>query len=343
MLRNPRVATCVAMLAGITHWDAPGAEVTGPDRGVYLVRFDGGRCEGRMATTHQGGREYWARKQLDFRQVPREVWQRATEARVALFMYVHDHSRWRTGNPALDKENGLNDSFDLVVNGHVHRFPTGQRIGVEYEEIGWSDFPVPKSELVWGENEVIVRKSADSTDGDDYVYIAIDSSQRHGRSAVSLDSGKTWREAPLNVPGATGEYMVRAKVLLPLEPLRAEWALGKDGRFSASPELAGLHTLSGGRQATAGWLLEKPDDKALVEVDADSFDSLSPIRVAVEFSPPSPGKEARVIALGDHQKELHALDTHEAETATFEVRDLRAIAVKRGTQPVEISRMGVCT
>ena len=90
--------------------------------------------------------------------------------------------------------NGLDESFEIVVNGHVHTYPTNCGAPVYREEnplqMDWYDFELPKAEFVKGVNEIMHSK-APSDKNDDYVYLGIDESEVRGNSSVTFD-GQTW-------------------------------------------------------------------------------------------------------------------------------------------------------
>lgn len=219
-VRSSVTLACLIAIGAV--WgQAPGERgpttVFGPTRNMVVLASDEGEHLGRhMGTTHQGSVSYQARKMLDLSGVPEVVWGRIEAARVCVFMYAADHCH---GNRT---RNGLNETFDIVVNGHANTFPTGspagprwQRLGADYERIGWCELPVPKDQLTRGENSIVIRKSPGTVDNDDYVYVGINDERAENRSFCSKDGGRTWRLSPLNDPGGCGEYMIRVRLLLP--------------------------------------------------------------------------------------------------------------------------------
>jgi len=162
-----------------------------------------------MGTTHQNGPAYQARKRISTACVAAEAWQRVREARVRIFFFIQDISHW---GPT---PNGLDESFEVVVNGRAHAFRTSDGFPAKAGRTGklrweWTDFVVPVDELIHGDNEIVVRKlPAPGAKNDDYIYVGIDSSVVHGHSFMSEDGGATWQSAKLNLIDATGEYMVR--------------------------------------------------------------------------------------------------------------------------------------
>jgi len=177
---------------------------------VMVVADDSGSWGGTgMGTTHQERPDYQARKRISTACVPAEKWASARETRLRVYFFTQDISHWGAS------PNGMDESFEVVVNGHTHTYHTSDgfpakptaRERLKWE---WVDFVLPKAELNHGDNEIIFRKApAPGGKNDDYIYIGIDNSVRHGNSSMSEDGGNTWQENKLNMINATGEYMVR--------------------------------------------------------------------------------------------------------------------------------------
>jgi hypothetical protein len=179
--------------------------------GVHVIRDDAGTFGGwSLGVTHMSKPEYKAKKVLDLSNVPPAVWDKVKDVRLSLAIIVRDYS-FKDNPPA----NGLDEAFEVVVNGTVHRFPTncGAKVYMEsrVNDMGWFDFPVPKSQLVRGVNEIIVSK-AEGPKYDDYLYLGIDNSRQRGNSWVAFD-GVNWTQDKLTIPGGNGEYMVRLYLL----------------------------------------------------------------------------------------------------------------------------------
>ena len=250
--------------------------------GVYVVRDDTGQWGGDMSKsiTHQCSAPYQARKTLDLTAVPEEVWERTRSVRLSAYFMVRDYS-WHDHPPA----NGLDEAFEVVVNGKVHRYPTSCGAPVFAEgmppSIDWYDFELPKGEFTRGANEVIIRKAPSDKD-DDYLYLGIDHCQERGNSAVTFD-GKEWRGDALTIPGGRGEYMVRLYLLARETTVGARW---RPGQTPALNDPGKLIAYAGSRdgQGTPEGVRLAPGQSARMEWDARALDPLQPLRVVVEAS-----------------------------------------------------------
>ena len=90
--------------------------------GVWVARDEsGGSAWGgwSMGVTHQNSAKYQAKKILDLSRLPEDVWEQAREIRLSAYMMVRDYSVVQ--NPPGD---GLDKSFEVVINGEVHTYPT---------------------------------------------------------------------------------------------------------------------------------------------------------------------------------------------------------------------------
>jgi hypothetical protein len=195
--------------------------------GVLVIRDDAGQWGGAsMGMTHQHDTRYQAKKILDLSAVTPAAWAAVREVRLSAFFCVRDYSL-----VSLGKANGLDESFEVVVNGKVHTFRNNSGVPV-YEDrkptmLAWFDFAFPKDEFVRGKNEIIFRKAPTTKPKpDDYLYLGIDNTISAGNSAVSVDGGKTWSSAKLNTIGARGEYMVRLLLLSGERRIEATWRPG---------------------------------------------------------------------------------------------------------------------
>jgi len=251
--------------------------------GVTIIRDDGGHWAGpSMGTTHQHAPNYQAKKILDISALPEETFKATREARLRVYFAIQDYS------PHMgDKvENGLDESFEVIVNGHCHTYRTdagypakarkGQRISWN-----WIEFAVPMRELVRGRNEFIFKKASEPKKYDDFIYVGIDDSLRHGNSLLSHDGGKTWTRKTLNSIGATGEYMVRLVLIHKDLRARAVWRLGTKGGRDDPLGAMGYVEQVGGEELDHSLRLSGPDARAVIELDPAVLDPLQPIIATV--------------------------------------------------------------
>jgi hypothetical protein len=282
-MRRILAILCVPFLS-ITAAHAVPSIVEAVMPGVYVVRDDTGNWPGDNAgngIAHMVAPQYQAKKVLDMSDLPEAQWQQTQQVRLSACFCVRDYS-WHD----LAKPNGLDESYEVVVNGKVHTYPTNGGAPVMREDRGldceWYDFVLPKEEFVRGPNEIIFRKAPtiNKPAPDDYLYLGIDNSQKRGNSSVTFD-GKNWTQAQLTVPGGNGEYMVRLYLLTRDTHATVEWHPG-----SATPlrDEADLILYSGARGAKAtGEGLPLPDGaQARLEWDPARLDSLVPVKVSTE-------------------------------------------------------------
>lgn len=249
--------------------------------GVYVVRDDNGHWAANWSkdVTHQSAAPYQAKKILDLSDVPPDLWERVREMRLAAFFNVRDYS-WHDRPPA----DGLDEAFEVVVNGHVHTYPTSCGAPVFDEKrprLDWYYFDLPKDEFRRGPNEIIFRKAPDEQN-DDYLYLGIDLTVRRGNSAVTFD-GREWRTDILTVPGGAGEYMVRLYLIAREMRTTAEW---QPGARDALRDPDGLIAFAGsefGRVMAEGLQLE-PGQTARLEWHPRVLDPLRPVEVSVRAS-----------------------------------------------------------
>jgi hypothetical protein len=247
--------------------------------GVLEIRDDLGVWGGLSnGITHMNKGDYTARKILDTSAVPAAEWNAAPEVRLSVFFMVRDFSKHELGTA-----NGLDEKYQIVVNGKVHEYPTNGGAPV-YAEPGtpacqWYDLVIPKSEFVHGSNEILVRKSPDSK-GDDYLYLGIDNSQKRGNSAVAFD-GKNWTQDKLTIPGGKGEYMIRLYLLSKPTRFEVKWQPGKP-----AVDPGGFIAYAGGRglAATANGMTIPAGQSARVEWAGESLDMLEPVTATVAAS-----------------------------------------------------------
>ena len=279
-----RIALMVSLMtvAGSTVWAVPSI-VESPADGVYVVRDDNGEWGGASTgITHQNASRYQARKTLDLTDLPAEVWEQTREVRLSVYLVLHDYS-WH----GPDEVNGLDEVFELVVNGTVHSYRTDCGVPVFARgtamKLGWYNFIIPKDELVRGANEILVRKGPGDKN-DDYMYLGIDNSARRGNSAVTFDE-TNWTQEKLTIPGGNGEYMVRLYLVTRDTTAQAKWRPG------ATPPLddpAGLVLYAGARdaQVNADGLALTAGQSARVEWHPQAFDHLRPVEVVTEADGP---------------------------------------------------------
>ncbi|MCK5805280.1 MAG: hypothetical protein KAI66_20790, partial [Lentisphaeria bacterium] len=170
------------------------------------------------------------KKILDLSALPPEVRAGVKSARLRVYFGIQDYS-WNSGERIA---NGLDESFEIVINGQATRYATADprfpskagRVGKL--TAGWTDFDIPV-EAIRGERlEVVIRKvlPEGKENGDDYIYPGIDNTVPNQSSFMSSDGGVTWTQQQLNTIKAQGEYMVR--LVLATRSLH--------GVFSWSPE-----------------------------------------------------------------------------------------------------------
>ncbi len=252
--------------------------------GVWVVFDDTGMWGGNLSTsiTHQNSAGYEAKKVLDLSDVPAEVWEQVRSVRLSVCFMVRDYS-WHD----LPKANGLDETFEIVVNGTVHAYRTDCGAPVFKEGAAaacdWYDFELPKDRFTPGANEIVIRK-APSDKNDDYVYLAIDHSRRRGNSFVSFSEGD-WTQDKLTIPGGNGEYMVRLYLLT--RELQTE-AIWRPGAEQPLHDPSGLILYAGARdvRADAAGLALAPGQSARVEWDPKALDNLRPLQASVEADTP---------------------------------------------------------
>ncbi|MBI2300075.1 MAG: hypothetical protein HYU66_14220 [Armatimonadetes bacterium] len=260
---------CCLLLAPADGW-----VVDQPRPGVYVLRDDTGAWGGgSLGVAHQNSPDYQVRKTLDLRAFPVGVLQRARAARLRLYFGIQDYS-WNMGDHTA---NGLNESFEVVINGHAvtyetrdPRFPSKPG-AAEPQRWGWVDLDFPTDWLGDGQVEVLIRKLPGGKN-DDYIYPGIDNSVRYGHSAVTFDGGRTWRTDVLNAVPASGEYMLRLVL--------AEHGLAASATWRAPDTLDDPEGLVAWRgRDGADWRLEPR---------GDGYDKARPLKAVVTFTGPAP-------------------------------------------------------
>lgn len=274
------IVTYVAIGAlALSVWAVPSLVESLPG-GITMARDDTGMWDRHLSLsiTHQNRAGYEARKTLDLSALPEATWNAAKEVRLSAFFCVRDYS-WHD----LPEKNGLDEAFEVVVNGTVNTFPTNGGAPV-YEERGpanldWYDLAVPKEQFRRGVNEIVFRK-AQSAKNDDYFYLGIDHSRERGNSAVDFGDGKGWRQDTLTIPGGRGEYMVRLYLLTSDLATTAVW---EPGLKPTVTDPAGVLIFQGtrdGKPTGAGLVLEE-GQSALLEWSSERLDSARELGVEV--------------------------------------------------------------
>ncbi len=247
--------------------------------GVLEVRDDTGGWGGMTnGITHMSTGDYTARKILDTSDIPAATWDAASDVRLSVYFMVRDYS-WHD----LPAVNGLDESYQIVINGNIHEYPTNGGAPIFAENsapsIAWYDFVIPKSEFIHGVNEILVRKTP-GCKGDDYLYLGIDNSEKRGNSSVAFD-GKTWTQEMLTIPGGNGEYLIRLYVLEKPTSFEARW---RPDKSSATDDPCGFFIYTGGRdlKPQSDGLSLAAGQSARVEWAAENLDMLQPVTATVE-------------------------------------------------------------
>jgi hypothetical protein len=190
--------------------------------------------------------DYRARKVLEPSALPADVRQQAISVRLRVYLGIQDYS-WNQGDRV---HNGLDEAFEVVVNGVATRYRTDDpRFAAKPGRDGklraaWTDFDLPLDSIRQDRLDVIIRKvpKEGKTALDDYVYPGIDNTVTNDHSSVSFDGGETWTSEKLNTIDAQGEYMMR--LVVATRPLDGEFVWTPDGmrdpeRFAAYAALEG--------------------------------------------------------------------------------------------------------
>lgn len=263
--------------------------------GAWMVYNDSGNWGGAsMGTSHQTGPEYHTRKTLDLSVVPEELWRKIKVARVRVFFAIQDYSWATPGLPA----NGLDESFEVVVNGRARRYGTadgfeGRSSGQEPLRWRWTDFAVPLDAITRGPNEIVFRKlpAEGKPKTDDYIYIGIDNTVEHGTSAVSFDGGASWTSEKLNAIDAHGEYMVRLVLVTTSLATQVVWGPPRTTTVTQPAWRSALHDPEGlvgfceadgpGRTAKGPWV--PAGSSARLWIEREAVDPLEPVVATVEY------------------------------------------------------------
>ena len=185
------------------------ATIIEPDPGVFVATADYSfyNYKDYSHVTQRSSAER-IKKILDLTDLSDQDFAAIESARVNIFMHAQD-----------DEGDGLDGTFQVMVNGHTNTFPTENLVSTGWGwfdirlAINWFDFDIPGKQLVHGPNEIVIHPSSDSPENDDRLVIGIDIFEDQGCSSRSTDAGATWMPRPLNKDGFAGEYMVRMVLL----------------------------------------------------------------------------------------------------------------------------------
>lgn len=293
--------TLLAALVAATLIAAPMAHaqdwprIDRPAGGVTLVYDDYGGWGGNsMGATHQVRPDYRIRKHLDLTDVPQAVFDRATEARLIVYLAAQDYS-WNTEGV---EHNGLDESFEVLVNEHVYHYRTADltRARADAEgslRWGWEQFDVPVRHLTRGENVIEIRKSAgDAAPHEDFIYVGIDNTESHGHSEYR-EGEREWTGEQLNAIGATGEYMIRLAFLEGGPRTTTVWRPGGE----TVPPIGYLRSTSTARDRM---IRLRDDDYVKIEFDPQAFDQRRSMGITVE----SIGSPPRIVVSGEDGRVL---------------------------------------
>ena len=251
-----------------------------PQPGVRVVLDENGSWGGPdNGSTHQNGSDAWVEKTLE---VPAQALAGVQEARLRVFMAVMDYSN---SGDFTKPANGLDETFDLVINGQSETYRTDAGFSSRATPTGslvwkWHDFKIPVAMLKAGANTFLFRKSA-GTKGDDYLYIGIDTSIERGHSRMSKDGGKTWSKTSINELDVPGEYMVRLILLTATTKTAAVW----------TPQ-----TVRDERNLF-GYAVREESGTLRLELDTAKIDKGAPSRLTVDFQGAPPQVETAGFAL----------------------------------------------
>jgi len=242
--------------------------ITHPQPGITEIADDAGNWGGiNKGTSHQNAENYWTEKTID---IPAGALEEIKFARLRTYMFSQDYS---FNNHAI-KPNGLDESFEVLVNGSTHIYqdndPTFPSRTNPNEPLKWDwhDFAIPISELHEGANTFVFRKTH-SDKNDDFLYIGIDNTVHNDHSRMSLNGGKTWTTKELNAVKASGEYMVRLLLLKETPNAIFHW---KIGQAIPDNQLLGY----------AGTEMQDQRKVLRLEFDTEQYDSEKPLNISFQ-------------------------------------------------------------
>lgn len=164
-----------------------------------IFKNDKGFCINSRCTTFQGFTKEVVKKIIYMPELSDAIIAQFPNAAISIYGYCADN-----------KNNGINESLDLKVNGIVNRFKINKNFKPGFENIQWCDFQIPIRQFKAGENIILINKSSGTHDDDDYFYVGING-QQNGFSSYSENKGISWKNY-LNPLGKKGEYMIRVKL-----------------------------------------------------------------------------------------------------------------------------------
>jgi hypothetical protein len=297
MYRRPRLATTVvlALLMASAALAQDWPRVEKPSAGVTLIYDDYGAWGGQsQGASHQVKPDYRVRKHLDLSGLPDATFNRAKQARLLVYFAAQDYS-W---NMPEVENNGLDESFEIVVNENVHHYPTAEVTGARAGSAGtmqwgWRQFEVPVRHLVRGDNVIEIRKSErDAPPYDDYIYVGIDNTESRGHSEYR-EGGAEWTSRRLNTIGATGEYMVRLVLLENESRATTSWIPGED----PVPPIGYVDATTEPRNEMQRM---RDLDYMKLEFDPEAFDPMQPIQITVDVV----GSAPRIVLTDETGKTL---------------------------------------
>ncbi|MBD3292801.1 MAG: hypothetical protein GF393_07730 [Armatimonadia bacterium] len=276
--RTGPIALIVAMiLASSLAFAQDWPRIDRPADGVTLVYDDYGAWGGgSMGTSHQVRPDYRVRKYLDLSDVPQRVFDRAKQARLLIYFAAQDYS-WNS--PDIE-HNGLDETFEIVVNDNVYHHRTADIPGARENrddpmDWEWHQFDVPLRHLERGPNTIEIRKSErDEPPYEDYIYVGIDNTESHGHSAYR-EGEQDWTDKKLNAIDAAGEYMIRLLFLETEPTTTTTWRPGED----AVDPLGFVGSTSTPRKKM---IRLRDDDYLKMEFDPEAFDAARQMKITVE-------------------------------------------------------------
>jgi hypothetical protein len=307
-----------------THILEGGWRVENPAPGVRVVLDENGVWGGSGDTgiTHQNGADYWIEKTLF---VPAEALQNARQARLRVLMAIQDYSQ---GGDPKKPSNGLDESFDLVVNGQSKTYADnagfpGRANLSEPLKWEWHDFLIPVSQIKPGKNTFVFHKTPGAK-SDDYLYIGIDNSIARGHSRMSEDGGQTWRNTPINTANAHGEYLVRLLLLDSESEASATWTPQKIVDSENLIGFAGIENEAGRAMhsvITGNAAMLESEARLRLELDSAKIDRSFPLQIRAQFS----GAPPRVVLRDSQNKVIEATPKTEGGELVIDLAPSRAV------------------
>ena len=204
-----RILSVVLTAAGLLSAAEWQADV--PEKGQVVLRNDSGKFVwGGRHILPMVGSGLRLRKIFPLDKLPAGTLENVRQAKLRVYCNVADFN-W--GGP--NREVGLNEDICVVINGHRMLFKTSdprfpQKPTKEApQHYRWVDIPFP---VAWlgktGKLDVTMYKNT-GAGGNDYFYVAADTSVPDGSSFVSTDGGRTWSRNFGCIKDGKGEFMLR--------------------------------------------------------------------------------------------------------------------------------------